>query len=245
MFRTSLKDGATASIVLQGARAKDNFDDIATILFQNYDNDDTTRYDMASIAMADAFGNATNNGCGELCFKTNQSGVGLVESMRLSHTGCLLLGSNLIQHAQSNNQRLIVDGDVVVQNMSVLGNITKGAGSFVIAHPDPIKRNAGMFLKHCFVESPTRGDNIYRYKVVTENKSAIIELPSYFGYLNENVQGWVSPVSVLAFGMCTISSDSNGLVAFATISVSDDGEFNVLIIGTRLTFSSPGDENLN
>ena len=114
-------------------------------------------------------------------------------------------------------------------NINVSGNITKGSGSFVIPHPDSVKAASNIYLKHCFVEAPTRGENIYRFTVITQNLNAIIELPSYFSYINENVQGWVNAIDVFAFGTCLISSD----LQTATINVSADGTFNVLIIGTR------------
>jgi hypothetical protein len=118
---------------------------------------------------------------------------------------------------------------VTAQTLTVSGNITKGTGSFVIDHPDPEKHAIGMSLKHCFVESPTRGENIYRFKITTKNKTFTLKLPSYFKFINENVQGWVSPNDILAYGMCKISPD----LTTAQITVSDDGDFNVLIIGTR------------
>lgn len=99
----------------------------------------------------------------------------------------------------------------------------------MIDHPDCKKKAAGFKLKHCFVESPTRGDNLYRYTVVTQDLLANIELPSYFRFLNENAQAWVSAVDVLGIGRCTVSQD----LCNAHVHVSVDGTYNILIIGTR------------
>ena len=111
-------------------------------------------------------------------------------------------------------------------NLSIDGSLSKGSGSFDIPHPDPSKPK-GTRLRHCFVESPTAGDNIYRYQVKVENGRTEIALPSYFKYLNENPQAWVSPVNVL--GMARAECDLEKVKIFA----SKDGIYNVLVIGTR------------
>ena len=46
----------------------------------------------------------------------------------------------------------------------VCGSLSKASGCFSIAHPDPAK-NSTHKLQHSFVESPTEGDNIYRWQV--------------------------------------------------------------------------------
>src|SRR6185436_16214715 len=46
-------------------------------------------------------------------------------------------------------------------NLRVNGSLTKGSGSFDIPHPDPSKQKKKYRLRHCFVESNTRGDNLY------------------------------------------------------------------------------------
>lgn len=116
-----------------------------------------------------------------------------------------------------------------LSSLAVTGALSKGSGSFVIDHPDGCKSRKGFKLKHCFVESPTRGDNLYRYTVVTERLCATILLPGYFPFLNEDVQAWVGPVDVLGIGRCVLSSDNTE----AVVHVSIDGTYSVLIIGTR------------
>ncbi len=114
----------------------------------------------------------------------------------------------------------------VAYDLSVTGNLSKGSGSFDIPHPDP-KKPKGTRLRHSFVESPTAGDNIYRYVVNVVKGKAKIKLPSYFKHLNKNPQAWVSPVNVLgiARAVCSLTE--------VRIYASKDGKYNVLVIGTR------------
>ena len=116
-----------------------------------------------------------------------------------------------------------------VNNMCVCGTLSKVSGSFKIPHPDPIKAEAGKFLKHSFVESPTAGDNIYRFNVTTSNCSASIELPDYYNLLNGNDQVYVNAKSHLGYGFGIINSDQTKV----EITTNTDGVYNVLIIGTR------------
>jgi tetrahydromethanopterin S-methyltransferase subunit C len=125
---------------------------------------------------------------------------------------------------------VLVGGAMTVAGAVAIGvNLTKTSGSFVIPHPDPEKRIAGKMLKHCFVESPTRGDNLYRFRIVTGDCRGRIVLPSYFWFLNEDVQAWVGGIDVLGFGRCTLTVG----VLEALIEVSTDGAYSVLIMGTR------------
>ena len=68
-------------------------------------------------------------------------------------------------------------------NLSVLGTLSKSAGSFRIDHPlDP----TGKYLSHSFVESPDM-KNIYDgVAVLDANGSARIQLPEWFEALNES-----------------------------------------------------------
>jgi hypothetical protein len=116
-------------------------------------------------------------------------------------------------------------------NCHIGGTLVKGGGSFVIPHPDPSK--SGWKLRHCFVESNTRGDNIYRYRVTTTNKLATIQLPSYFKYINENPQIWLSQDDAEneLIGIGKGKVDEN--LETVTIKVNEEGTYNVLVIGTR------------
>ncbi len=113
-------------------------------------------------------------------------------------------------------------------SVSVRGAFSKGSGTFKIDHPDPSK-NKDYYLRHSFVESPTAGDNIYRYQVHTENNTCLIELPSYFKFLNKDVQVLVTPVDSFASAYGTV----NDIMTHVVIQSNTNARFNVLIIGTR------------
>jgi hypothetical protein len=106
--------------------------------------------------------------------------------------------------------------------------LSKTSGTFRISHPDPSK-TATKYLQHSLVESPTRGDNIYRYEICAVGCAAILELPSYYKFLNENDQVWVTPKNHFGVGY-GIVDETQSCVTFTT---NADGEYNVLIIGTR------------
>ncbi|KAJ3030986.1 hypothetical protein HDV00_008594 [Rhizophlyctis rosea] len=72
-------------------------------------------------------------------------------------------------------------------SVTITDSITKGSGSSLIKHLDPAKRAKKMVLRHCFVESPTRGDNIYRFTVSTDKGRGTVHLPDYFPHLNEDL----------------------------------------------------------
>ena len=123
-------------------------------------------------------------------------------------------------------------GDLILGNtrgVSIIGTLSKGGGSFDISHPDPVKAQEGWRLRHSFVESPTRGDNLYRWVIEVNTGEATVQLPEYFKHLNENVQVWVSPKN--HFGRAY--GEVNGSLTEIVIKVDTDGAYNVLAIGTR------------
>jgi hypothetical protein len=113
-------------------------------------------------------------------------------------------------------------------NTTFVQGLSKTSGTFRIKHPDPSK-NKTHYLQHSFVESPTAGDNIYRYVVKVIDGVIEIELPDYFKFLNENVQIWVTPKEGFGIGYGKINDDLTKVTIFA----NNDLEYNVLIIGTR------------
>jgi hypothetical protein len=84
-------------------------------------------------------------------------------------------------------------------NLSVVGTVSKGGGSFKIDHPlDPENK----YLYHSFVESPDMM-NVYNGNVVLDSRGeATVELPDYFEALNSDYRyqltsiGRFSPVYV-------------------------------------------------
>ena len=120
-------------------------------------------------------------------------------------------------------------GNVVVgANLNVVGALSKTTGSFVIDHPDPVKKEKGYKLKHCFVESNTRGDNLYRYKTFVDVGVHRIKQPDYFKYLNENSQVFVTPADNYGAGFGYVCR--NGCIH---LSVNLKGTYNILVIATR------------
>lgn len=108
------------------------------------------------------------------------------------------------------------------------GRLIKVTGTFKIPHPNP-ELTKDKYLVHSFVESPTAGDNIYRYTINVKTKKSIFELPSYFKYLNENSQVWISPVDMLSLCTAKVSKDLRNI----EILVDKLGTYNILVIGTR------------
>lgn len=106
--------------------------------------------------------------------------------------------------------------------------LEKAAGTFKIPHPDPELTN-DKYLVHSFVESPTAGDNIYRYSVNVKSKKSLMKLPSYFKFLNEKSQVWINPVDMLS--LCSAKVSEN--MKTVEILVDKLGTYNILVIGTR------------
>ena len=152
-------------------------------------------------------------------------------------TGTLYLGANgsSSQHITILNGGSVGIGTTsptsalsVTGNVGISGTLSKGGGSFLIDHPDPEK--VGWKLQHSFVESPTVGDNIYRFEITIDTSlSGSIELPSYWKHLNENPQIWVSPVK--HFGAAYGEIDEN--ISKLNVYANNRGKYNVLLIGTR------------
>ncbi len=98
--------------------------------------------------------------------------------------GTILRGSQ--RTADTITQVFSVDssGDgVFAGNLTVLGKVSKGSGSFKIDDPlDP----ANKYLSHSFVESPDMM-NVYNGNIVTDKRGvATVELPEYFDALNRD-----------------------------------------------------------
>jgi len=120
-------------------------------------------------------------------------------------------------------------GTLYIQgNLDVSGTISKAAGSFLIPHPDPAKTETHM-LRHCFVESPTRGDNLYRWTLTSTDRVAEQPLPSYSPFLNEGWQFFVRPANSFGRGYVQLAADERSF----RLIVSEDGTYNVLGVATR------------
>jgi hypothetical protein len=112
--------------------------------------------------------------------------------------------------------------------LTVRGSFTSTSKSFCIDHPEP-EKTLTQNLYHSCIETPTAGDNLYRYRVTTVNNTAVIKLPTYFRYLNENEMIWVSPVDSFGRAYGKLSPDRLEV----HVKSDQDGDYNVLVMGTR------------
>lgn len=117
-------------------------------------------------------------------------------------------------------------GASITRNMIIGGSLTKGSGTFDIQHP--IKE--GYRLRHSFVESPNRGDNLYRYNVLVEKcKEYTLCMPEYFNHLNDTVQVFVRPIWHFGIGYGTEDKSGNAI----KIVCDTSGMYNILIVASR------------
>ena len=135
-----------------------------------------------------------------------------------------------LDHESLNNRATLATelgdkGSFVQADYGTFNEISADTKNFKIKHPEPGKE--AYFLFHSAVESPNEGDNIYRYKIDISNKEHQLELPSYFQYLNKNVQVFISPSG--HFGRAYGEINENTLSIYA----EENGEYNILVIGTR------------
>jgi hypothetical protein len=99
---------------------------------------------------------------------------------------------------------------------------------FRIPHPDTTKPK-GTYLKHSAVEAPTAGDNLYRWTIEVKDKTAEINLPEYYKFLNKDDMVLVFPKGHFGRAYGKLDEKQQTL----TIYANSDGEYNVILIGTR------------
>ena len=111
---------------------------------------------------------------------------------------------------------------------AIFSNIYKTTNNFKINHPDPSKCETTQ-LWHTTVESPTRGDTLYRYDINIIGCNAQVILPDYFKHLNECPQVWVTPNN--GFGNAYGTFDET--LSHIDICSDTDGCYSALILATR------------
>lgn len=120
------------------------------------------------------------------------------------------------------------DTKTVVRNTFHFDTIEKTTNNFRIKHPDPEKCDTHM-LVHSTVESPTAGDNVYRFDVTTVDGKAEVQLPDYFSHLNECPQAWTTPFDGHGHAFASFSQDMRTM----RVRSQNDGKFHVLVVATR------------
>ncbi len=114
----------------------------------------------------------------------------------------------------------------IYDTLRVAGNLVKSSGYFEIEHP--LRPAVG--LRHSFVEGPTRGDNIYRYRVHTVAGRAEIELPTYYPYLNEDPMIWLTAEGGPALATAEYDRQTNRIHIRSKVP---NATLNVLVMATR------------
>ena len=141
-----------------------------------------------------------------------------------THSNQIIIGNG----ATGAGTNKTVIGNAAITNTYICGALSKGSGTFLIPHPDPAKTKT-KDLQHSFVESPTEGDNLYRWSVEVTNNKSVIELPDYYRHLNKDDMVWTSPVRHFGNAYGVVTPDQKCL----EICANEDGCYNVLLIGTR------------
>jgi hypothetical protein len=90
-----------------------------------------------------------------------------------------------------NGGLVLSNPSTVTGNVSILGELSKGSGSFVIDHPLNPKN---WLLYHSFVESPDAMNLYDGIATLDEHGNAEIRLSSYFLALNKDFQYLATPI---------------------------------------------------
>ncbi|MCX6273367.1 MAG: hypothetical protein NTU44_19535 [Bacteroidetes bacterium] len=123
---------------------------------------------------------------------TNYAMFGAAENNGMVNYGIYAIASNgsVANHAGFFEGNVTVTGD-----LNVIGNVSKGGGTFKIDHPlDPENK----YLVHSFVESPDML-NIYSGNIQTDaNGIAIVSLPDYFEAANKDFRYQLTCIGTFA-----------------------------------------------
>jgi hypothetical protein len=119
----------------------------------------------------------------------NSNGIGVAGTADNGASAIGVYGTSASGYAGRFIGKVRIDGD-----LQVLGNVTKGGGSFRIDHPlDPEHK----YLQHSFVESPDM-KNVYDGVVTTDRRGyATVRLPRWFQSLNRDFRYQLTPIGDL------------------------------------------------
>lgn len=170
------------------------------------------------------YATALGNGASSL----GDSSIALGHDASAVALGSIALGSTVI--ANNNGEGILGGSKLSLTNKWIIpGSFTvSGTKNFEMPHPHPDKRETHR-LRHSAVESPTAGDNLYRFEIEAkkDNETVEYELPDYFQYLNKDVDVWVNGVD--HFGNAYGKVEGNTL----KVTCEYEGKYKVLVIGTR------------
>jgi len=125
-FKTLDSNSRTNYLYIQGSRAEDTSNDIAGLVFQNYDHDTRKTYNMADISVVDHFGNDSSNGIADVIFRTNPLGDTnhTLEMARLTYDGNFVIGT------KTAYEKLTVNGSTSISGQYLASNNTSNQPSF-------------------------------------------------------------------------------------------------------------------
>jgi len=123
-------------------------------------------------------------------------------------------------------EKLHVNGNALIS-----GSLTASSKSFQIDHPDPLKAEQGMKLRHWVTESDEVGGSLlYRRQVDAIQGNNILEMPEFFKHLASHVMCVASPVR--HFGLCWADLDTDD-ASKVILGTSKAGLYTVLVTARR------------
>ena len=212
MFKCLNNSNKENIITIQGARATDAINPFASIVFQNYYRETSLTYNMVSISCLDHFGDNSNNGSGDLIFKTSYTGgSNLQEQMRILYNGNVVIGTTF-----TNTYKLNVDGGI-----NALGycNLLIDSVSNDSIHHAPTSRalrtvaSTAEFASNSLASNGTWSSNTAFW---SSNTAAWASNSAMFGsnllldtyWMSNNAMPWTSNTSVYASNTSTWASNT-------------------------------------
>ena len=120
--------------------------------------------------------------------------------------------------------QLDVTGDI-----RATGSIIGASKAFLIDHPDPSKD--GQKLRHWCVEGDDPGGAVmYRRQLDCARGTNVLQMPSWFRHLAQDVLCFTSPVHHFGLSWAAQDAEDPNII---TVGVSKDGLYNILVTGCR------------
>lgn len=171
---------------------------------------------------------ATANAVKQVNDKLAGNTIAIGYSASATNTYSVAIGAN-VNSINSREGVLGSDSYSSATSWKVPGSFSvTGTKQFQMPHPHPDKRDTHE-LRHSAVESPTAGDNLYRYTVdaQSDGETVTLQLPDYFQYLNKDVDVWVNGDGHFGRAFGKVEGD------ILSVTCELAGSYKVLVIGTR------------